>query len=234
MLIASGDIDARERLGEDFPTVGAGRDRLCRRGLAAFIPMAAGWNVSSRRARSRRVPTKPPSGRSPVFPPGWHSCQYVRTNAATDGVRLGGDMYQRILVPIDLADPVRQAGGGNRRDDGAHCLRRRKADQRGAADAGDAGGVRATGFRNAAAQGRRGGADARGRGNRSRRRTRLDDRAPGQHLSGNPRRSCRDEGRPHRHELAPTATTGAAPTCSGSSAGHVVRYAQCSVRVVRQ
>ena len=37
LLIASGDVEARERLNEGLPTVGPRRDRLCRSGLGARL-----------------------------------------------------------------------------------------------------------------------------------------------------------------------------------------------------
>ena len=48
-----------------FPDLGAGRDQLRRRKTgAAFIPMAAGWSISSRRTGSRRRRTRFSAGRS--------------------------------------------------------------------------------------------------------------------------------------------------------------------------
>ena len=45
-LIASGDIDTRERLGEDFPTSALAAISLRPTAGAAFIPTAAGWSIS--------------------------------------------------------------------------------------------------------------------------------------------------------------------------------------------
>ena len=63
MLVASGDIDARERLGEDFPTSALAAISFAAEDWSGVHPLAAGWSISSRRAGSRRRRTRFSAGR---------------------------------------------------------------------------------------------------------------------------------------------------------------------------
>ena len=138
LLIASGDVEARERLNEGLPTSGLAVIDFAGSGLGqGCTPAAAGSNVSSAPARSR-PPTRltdrrggalmrsdaasrptaacAPSPVSIAFAFSLPAWQYD----AKPGRERDSAMYRKILVPIDLADHgTRQARGRDRPDDGA-------------------------------------------------------------------------------------------------------------------
>ena len=141
-------------------------------------------------------------------------------------------MYRRILVPIDLADvdlakpAVATAVMMARESNGSVRLINVLAD-----DAGDAGGIRAPRFRSATARLRRGSDRDRRQGNRP---------AAGSKVSaivqqGGVDREILDEAKEMNADLIVMSShrTGMRTYFLGSNAGHVVRYATCSVLVVR-
>ena len=159
-----------------------GRDRFRLRRLAqAASHAAAGWSVSSARARSRPRPIDSIDEAAPTRSDAWfrrageHALPPRRRGRCRTGRERDSAMYKSILVPIDLADAeLAKPAIADRRDDGAvNPDGIDPADQRAAADAGDAGRIRAARFRGAAAQVGRGCAGDRGQGDRSRPRAYL-------------------------------------------------------------